>query len=143
MEPGITVYGSWENDEKVYHRWGNDDDFEPLIIKRNFNGVATDSVEVAEEFRLLFNLYFYTLNIGNTSTGTKRENYSYIFAKNVIWVCSLCDSNIWAIFIRKTHKPLFCCGHQPTASWELSSIYSAIRRNSSAYLNFTLMFPPS
>lgn len=50
---------------------------------------------------------------------------------------------IWAIFIRKTHKPLFCCGHQPTASWELSSIYSAIRRNSSAYLNFTLMFPPS
>ena len=58
MEPGITVYGSWENDEKVYHRWGNDDDFEPLIIKRNFNGVATDSVEVAEEFRLLFNLYF-------------------------------------------------------------------------------------
>ena len=50
---------------------------------------------------------------------------------------------IWAIFIRKTYKPLFCCGHQPTASWELSSIYSAIRRNSSAYLNFTLMFPPS
>lgn len=50
---------------------------------------------------------------------------------------------LWAIFIRKTHKPLFCCGHQPTASWELSSIYSAIRRNSSAYLNFTLMFPPS
>ncbi len=172
MEPGITVYGSWENDEKVYHRWGNGDDFEPLIIKRNFNGVATDSVEVAEEFRLLFNLYFnsqkneyvdvsdgegitvvkmndngyitihkrylktylavkekaliihidsrcvaldasekveedglayrndensifYTLNIGNTSTGTKRENYSYIFAKNVIWGCSLCDSNIW------------------------------------------------
>ena len=172
MEPGITVYGSWENDEKVYHRWGNDDDFEPLIIKRNFNGVATDSVEVAEEFRLLFNLYFnsqkneyvdvsdgegitvvkmndngyitihkrylktylavkekalivhidsrcvaldasekveedglayrndensifYTLNIGNTSTGTKRENYSHIFAKNVIWACSLCDSNIW------------------------------------------------
>ena len=58
MEPGITVYGSWENDEKVYHRWGNGDGFEPLIIKRNFNGVATDSIEVAEEFRLLFNLYF-------------------------------------------------------------------------------------
>lgn len=55
----------------------------------------------------------------------------------------LCRIDIWAIFIRKTYKPLFCCGHQPTASWELSSIYSAIRRNSSAYLNFTLMFPPS
>lgn len=58
MEPGITVYGSWENDEKVYYRWGNGDGFEPLIIKRNFNGVVTDSVEVTEEFRLLFNLYF-------------------------------------------------------------------------------------
>ena len=39
--------------------------------------------------------YFYTLNIGTTSTGTKRENYSYIFGKNVIIGCSLCDSNIW------------------------------------------------
>ena len=58
MEPGIIVYGSWENDEKVYHRWGNGDGFEPLIIRRNFNGVEADSIEVAEEFRLLFNLYF-------------------------------------------------------------------------------------
>ena len=58
-------------------------------------------------------------------------------------LCRKCNTFLWAIFIRKTHKPLFCCGHQPTASWELSSIYSAIRRNSSAYLNFTLMFPPS
>ena len=58
MTPGITVYGSWEDDEKVYYRWGNDKDFEPLVIKREYNGVATDSVEIAEEFRLLFNLYF-------------------------------------------------------------------------------------
>ena len=144
MEPGITVYGSWENDEKVYHRWGNDDDFEPLIIKRNFNGVATDSVEVAEEFRLLFNLYFYTLNIGNTSTGTKRENYSYIFAKNVIWVCSLCDSNIWPYNeeknyvdfiigidengkeIRHTCNPSClsnCFGANPTAPHYLTPVY--------------------
>ena len=41
------------------------------------------------------NSIFYTLNIGNTSTGTQRENYSCIFAKNVILACSLCDSNIW------------------------------------------------
>ena len=68
-------------------------------------------------------------------------------SKNEKWfrfgAISFTALTVWAIFIRKTHKPLFCCGHQPTASWELSSIYSAIRRNSSAYLNFTLMFPPS
>ena len=180
LVPGITVYGSWENDEKVYYRWGNDNNFEPLVIKREYNGVATDSVEIAEEFRLLFNLYFnaqkneymdvsdgegvtvvrmndngfvtihkrylktylavkekaliihvdsrciaidnaelikadslayrndentvfYTLNIGNTSTGTKRENYSYVFAKNVISGCSLCDSNIWPYNEEKTY----------------------------------------
>ena len=36
--------------------------------------------------------------------------------------------------------------YQPAASWTigaLSSIYSAMRRNSSAYLNFTLILPPS
>ena len=58
LMPGITVYGSWEDDEKVYHRWGNDNGYEPLVIKREYNGVATDSIEIVEEFRLLFNLYF-------------------------------------------------------------------------------------
>lgn len=56
--PGITVYGSWESDEKVYSRWNNDDDHEPLIIKRDYNGLAPTSIEVVEEFRLLFNLYY-------------------------------------------------------------------------------------
>ena len=42
----------------MYHRWANGDVVEPLIRRRNFNGVAADSIEVAEEFRLLFNLYF-------------------------------------------------------------------------------------
>lgn len=180
LMPGITVYGSWEDDEKVYYRWGNDNGYEPLIIKREYNGVAPDSIEIVEEFRLLFNLYFnsqkneyidvsdgegitvvkmndngyitihkrylktylavkekalmihidsrcisidnsekvkedglayrnndntifYTLNIGNTSTGLKRENYSYILAKNVIPGCSLCDSNIWPYNEEKTY----------------------------------------
>lgn len=58
MIPGITVYGSWETDEKIYHRWGNDNGFEPLVIKRDFNGLAEDVIEIAEEFRLLFNLYY-------------------------------------------------------------------------------------
>lgn len=58
LTPGITVYGSWESDEKVYHRWGNDDEIEPLVIKRDFNGLTEDVIEIAEEFRLLFNLYY-------------------------------------------------------------------------------------
>lgn len=54
---------------------------------------------------------------------------------------------IWALYIRKTSKRnCFRLGGQPAAPvtiGELSSIYSAIRRNSSAYLNFTLILPPS
>ena len=170
--PGITVYGLWEDDEKVYHQWGNGTGFEPIVIKRDFNGLMPDSIEIVEEFRLLFNLYYnsqkeeyidlsngesvtvvkmndngyttihkrylktflavkekvlllhidsrctrlddtiklrndrlvyrnnektllYTLNIGNTSTLAKNDNYSYIYAKKVIYGCNLCDSNIW------------------------------------------------
>ena len=33
----------------------------------------------------------------------KRGNYSYIFAKNVISGCSLCDSNIWPYNEEKTY----------------------------------------
>ena len=54
---------------------------------------------------------------------------------------------VWALYIRKTSKRnCFRLGDQPAAPvtiGELSSIYSAIRRNSSAYLNFTLILPPS
>lgn len=56
--PGITVYGSWEDDEKVYHRWNNDKGIEPFVISRSFDGLAEDSIEIVEEFRLLFNLYY-------------------------------------------------------------------------------------
>ena len=70
-----------------------------LIVHIDSRCVALDASEKVEEDGLAYrndeNSIFYTLNIGNTSTGTKRENYSYIFAKNVIWACSLCDSNIW------------------------------------------------
>ncbi len=54
MIPGIMQ----ENGKNVYHRWGNGDGIEPITIKRNFSDVAPCSIEVAEEFRLLFNLYF-------------------------------------------------------------------------------------
>jgi len=57
MLPGITVYGSWESDEKVYHQWNNSNGYEPIVIERDFDGLAAKSVEIVEEFRLLFNLY--------------------------------------------------------------------------------------
>ena len=172
LSPGITVYGSWEDDEKVYHRWNNDKGIEPFVISRSFEGLAEDSIEIVEEFRLLFNLYynsqkkefidltdgesvtvvkikengyvtvnkkymktflalknmsllihvdsrcvniesdykfpqesfsyrneentlFYTVNLGNCNTGTKQENYSFIYAKKAIMGCALKDCNIW------------------------------------------------
>lgn len=169
LMPGITVYGS---DEKEYLRWGNDRGYEPIAIRRCYDGLAPDSVEVIEEFRLLFNLYYnsqkneyvdvcdgdfitvvkmndngfvsihkrylksflavkekslllhidsrcmelddsielmedglsyrnsdntlyYTLNIGSTSTGIKRQNYSFIYGKKVIFGCKINEANIW------------------------------------------------
>lgn len=56
--PGVTVYGAWDSGEAVYNKWCNDVEAEPFVIKRNYNGLATDSVEIVEEFRLLFNLYY-------------------------------------------------------------------------------------
>lgn len=180
LMPGITVYGSWENDEKVYYKWGNDNGYEPIVIERDFNGLAPDTIEIVEEFRLLFNLYynaqkreyvdvssgesitvvkitdngyttihkrylktflavkekvlliyvdskcialdnsvqlkndgvcyrnddnslFYTLNIGNAPMGTKKENYSCVYAKKIISGCNLCDCNIWPYNEKKNY----------------------------------------
>lgn len=71
-----------------------------MIIHIDSRCVALDASEKVEEDGLAYrnneNSIFYTLNIGNAFIGTKRENSSYIFAKNVIFGCSLCDSNIWS-----------------------------------------------
>lgn len=56
--PGITVYGSWESDEKIYSAWNNNYGQEPFVIERDYNGLAPTSIEIVEEFRLLFNLYY-------------------------------------------------------------------------------------
>lgn len=58
LVPGVTVYASWNAGDSEYFRFGNTDGIEPLVVIRDFNGLATDSVEIAEEFRLLFNLYY-------------------------------------------------------------------------------------
>lgn len=49
----------WDDGEEhiAYHRFGNDDGFEPLVFVRDFNEIKELYVEVSEEFRLFHNLY--------------------------------------------------------------------------------------
>jgi len=167
--PGITVYGAWDSGEAVYHKWNNDSNIEPLVIKRDYNGLENDNIEIVEEFRFLFNLYynsqsktyidleknvpvikisdndlvsvhkqylksylavknmalimhidsrcvditkesfsadglayrnedntiFYTVNIGTSNIGMRRENFSILYGKKVLFGCELKDCNIW------------------------------------------------
>ena len=167
--PGITVYGAWDSGEAVYHKWNNDSNIEPLVIKRDYNGLESDNIEIVEEFRFLFNLYynsqsktyidleknvpvikisdndlvsvhkqylksylavknmalimhidsrcvditkesfsadglayrnedntiFYTVNIGTSNIGMRRENFSILYGKKVLFGCELKDCNIW------------------------------------------------
>ena len=41
-----------------YSRFGNDKGIEPLIISRNFFGMYENDIEISEEFRLFFNLFY-------------------------------------------------------------------------------------
>ena len=41
----------------AYHRFGNDDGFEPLVLVRDFDDLKEPYVEISEEFRLFHNLY--------------------------------------------------------------------------------------
>ena len=49
----------WDDGEEhvSYHRFGNDDGFEPLVLVRDFNQLKGLYLEVSEEFRLFHNLY--------------------------------------------------------------------------------------
>lgn len=62
LKPGFTQYGYWEKSEVIYGRYNNSIGAEPLVISRNFNGLAEDYNEISEEFKLLFNLYFNKTN---------------------------------------------------------------------------------
>lgn len=170
--PCVNTCGNWEDGDYAYLRYGNYDEFEPLVINREFYGVAPDSTEIAEEFRLLFNLfydetkkeyidpadgaciivvkmddegfvtihkrylktyltlkekvllihvdsrctdldnstrfeysqnavkaddnsYLYSLTLGQTDGLTRRENFSMVYAKKVVYGCSLASCNIW------------------------------------------------
>ena len=62
FEPGFTQYGALEDGEVVYYRYNNCVGAEPLVIAREYNGLAENNVEIVEEFRLLFNLFFNSAN---------------------------------------------------------------------------------
>lgn len=46
-----------KNKSYIYKRFASGDEVEPLIVERDYNGLAVEEVEVVEEFRLFFNLY--------------------------------------------------------------------------------------
>lgn len=55
--PGCSVYTAPEGDKVTYHRFGDDDGIEPLIISRDFHGLKESYKEILEEFRHFHNLY--------------------------------------------------------------------------------------
>lgn len=66
--PGITVYGSLESGEAVYHKWSNDSNIEPLVIKRDYNGLESDNIEIAqritEHFTCIYSITLCSLCYG-------------------------------------------------------------------------------
>lgn len=86
--PGITVYGAWESGEALYHKWNNDSSIEPFVLQRNYNGLADDNIEIVEEFRFLFNLYY------------NSEKKEYIDLENDISVIKVTDKNFVSVHKR-------------------------------------------
>lgn len=58
LMPGFNVYGAWDSGEAVYQKWNSNSNIEPLVVKRCYNDLANDNIEIVEEFRFLFNLYY-------------------------------------------------------------------------------------
>lgn len=56
--PGCSV--TYKNGKKIvkYHRYGNRDGIEPLVLYRTFQGIENEHLEISEEFRLFHNLYY-------------------------------------------------------------------------------------
>lgn len=55
--PGFAQHYHDGNPETSYHRYGNDDGVEPIIIIRHWHGVLPDEYLISEEFVLLMNLW--------------------------------------------------------------------------------------
>ncbi|GAB6139067.1 hypothetical protein [Halanaerobaculum tunisiense] len=57
-KPGYSVTHKNGEENVKYHRFGRDNGIEPLVHHRDFHGIKDDYIEIAEEFRLLHNLYY-------------------------------------------------------------------------------------
>jgi hypothetical protein len=55
LAPGCIKY---PDGRVAFHRFGNDQGFEPLVHHREFNGIRPASRELSEDFRLFHNLFF-------------------------------------------------------------------------------------
>jgi hypothetical protein len=55
LGPGCTKY----NDGSIqYHRFGNDEGYEAIVIYREFHGIKPSYLDISEEFKLFHNLYY-------------------------------------------------------------------------------------
>ena len=55
LHPGCVRYG---DDSIQYHRFGNDEGYEPIVIYRHFYDVKPSYLDISEEFKLFHNLFF-------------------------------------------------------------------------------------
>lgn len=88
--PGITIYYSENSKKEKYHRWGDDSNIEPLVIKRSYDELEVDDIEIVEEFRLLFNLYY----------DSKSKEYKDLATDTL--VVKIYDNNLVKIHMRFT-----------------------------------------
>ena len=88
LRPGVTVYGAWDSGEAAYYKWGNNVSIEPLVIKRDYNDLARDNIEIVEEFRFLFNLYY------------NSQSKEYVDLENDTSVVKISDDNLVSIHKR-------------------------------------------
>lgn len=88
LRPGVTVYGAWDSGEAAYYKWGNNTSIEPLVIKRDYNDLARDNIEIVEEFRFLFNLYY------------NSQSKEYVDLENDTSVVKISDNNLVSIHKR-------------------------------------------
>ena len=56
LVPGFTIFGY--DEEPTYLRFGNNEGVEPLITEIDYAGLKDSTIELVEEFRALFNLYY-------------------------------------------------------------------------------------
>ena len=88
LRPGVTVYGAGDSGEAAYYKWGNNTSIEPLVIKRDYNDLARDNIEIVEEFRFLFNLYY------------NSQSKEYVDLENDTSVVKISDDNLVSIHKR-------------------------------------------